>query len=116
MANSGHGQIDKLMARGNKILFNTTNYLEDENFEQLRKFDVVIVGDLLYDDDISNSLKATLDKLLDGDKAVTVLVGDPGRPYLENISSRLRVLAEYELEESFRCTNGLSSVKVYEYS
>ena len=101
------------------ITFNTTNYLSPENFDKLKYFDVIIIGDLLYDDEISNDIKICLDKLLDekntSTRDVEILVGDPGRPYLENIATRLKLLDSFDLEEEFRCTNGLSSVDVYRY-
>ena len=83
-------------------------------------FPIIIIGDLLYDDEISSILLNQLDNLLklkdqNNQKRPLILVGDPGRPYLDSIFKRLKILAEYDLPEDFRCTNGLSSVQVYKF-
>lgn len=53
--------------------------------------DVVAVGDLFYDADLSEQVTAYLDRCLAA--GITVLVGDPGRAHLPR--SRLHLLAEY---------------------
>ncbi|WP_271200723.1 class I SAM-dependent methyltransferase [Methylopila turkensis] len=53
--------------------------------------DVVTIGDLFYERDLSRRLLAWLDGFLD--RGVPVLVGDPGRSYLPK--QRLEALADY---------------------
>lgn len=55
--------------------------------------DVILVGDLFYDRDLSTLLLAWLQTLSGQGK--TVLVGDPGRTYLPK--DRLEKVAEYEV-------------------
>jgi predicted nicotinamide N-methyase len=53
--------------------------------------DVVLVGDLFYDEELARRVAGLLDRCVSG--GVKVLVGDPGRKFLPR--ERLTLLAEY---------------------
>ena len=62
------------------------------------EFDVILVGDMLYDSAISKDTVAWLRKLRAAKK--TILIGDPGRGPVNDstISSSLCSVAKYELD------------------
>ncbi len=62
------------------------------------EYDVILVGDMLYDTAISNATLDWLMKLRAAKK--TILIGDPGRGPVSDptISSSLRYMAKYELD------------------
>jgi len=80
----------------------------------LADFDVIVVGDLLYDEDISTQLVEKLERDCDTEKT-QVLVADPGRPYLDTVSPRLNLLQNYEIPKKFRCTQGLTTASIYRF-
>lgn len=96
----------------NTVSFTDHNFLS-ESCEKIKDFDVLLVGDLLYDEDVSEMLLKKLE-ICDTEKQ-TILVGDPGRPYLDFIQKRLVLLDTFDIPKSYRCTQGLTQANVYRF-
>ncbi|XP_046618101.1 electron transfer flavoprotein beta subunit lysine methyltransferase-like [Neodiprion virginianus] len=68
------------------------------------RFDVIFVGDLLYDEEIATVLETWLDEALR--QGTSVFLGDPGRHGLtDKLRRKLRKLATYELPDNVRREN-----------
>ncbi|MBL8544814.1 MAG: methyltransferase [Hyphomonadaceae bacterium] len=68
-----------------------TSLQRDVLDDQPPEADIILVGDLFYDQDLAERVTASLDRCLTA--GIDVLVGDPGRAALPR--ARLRLLAEY---------------------
>ncbi|XP_068624236.1 electron transfer flavoprotein beta subunit lysine methyltransferase-like [Battus philenor] len=77
------------------------------------EFDVVVVGDMFYDEDFAAVLFQWIQRLADDGK--TVMVGDPGRHGLTaSRRALLKLLATYQLSlESRRENNGFTQTTVW---
>ncbi|PWA24885.1 hypothetical protein CCH79_00010075, partial [Gambusia affinis] len=74
-------------------------------------FDLILLGDMFYDETLSNSLHKWLDRCIKSHGS-KVLIGDPGRAHFEghDIRKLLHHVAQFELPESVRQENyGLTS-------
>lgn len=81
-------------------------------------FDLILLGDMFYDESLATSLHAWLDRCMKT-HGTKVLIGDPGRAQFEEHGIRrlLRPLAQFELPESVREENyGLSCSGVWSYT
>ncbi|KAJ8682802.1 hypothetical protein QAD02_018594 [Eretmocerus hayati] len=81
-------------------------------------FDLVLLGDLLYDEILADEIKAWLDEHLIREKrAPQVYIADPGRHGLTpKLRSRLSHVRTYRLTESGRRENpGYDEVSVFEF-
>ncbi|HLP68392.1 MAG TPA: 50S ribosomal protein L11 methyltransferase [Rhizobium sp.] len=79
----------ELNAEANAV--SITTRLGDLSAEPVLDFDIVLVGDLFYDEALAERITALLNRCLAS--GVLSLIGDPCRAYLPR--SRLRLLAEY---------------------
>lgn len=80
-------------------------------------FDLILLGDMFYDEALANSLHGWLDRCIKF-HGTRVLIGDPGRAQFEghNIRQLLHLLAQFELPDSVREENyGLTSSSVWCY-
>ncbi|XP_045894495.1 electron transfer flavoprotein beta subunit lysine methyltransferase [Micropterus dolomieu] len=80
-------------------------------------FDLILLGDMFYDEALATSLHSWLDRCVKT-HGTKVLIGDPGRAQFEEhgIRQLLRQLAQYELPESVREENyGLTCSRVWCY-
>ncbi|KAF7653091.1 hypothetical protein LDENG_00087510 [Lucifuga dentata] len=80
-------------------------------------FDLILLGDMFYDEDLAGSLHNWLDHCIKS-HGTQVLIGDPGRAQFEEHSIRrlLQQVAQFELPESVREENyGLSWSSVWCY-
>ncbi|KAJ8245610.1 hypothetical protein GJAV_G00272590 [Gymnothorax javanicus] len=80
-------------------------------------WDLILLGDMFYEEDLANGLHAWLQRCVQT-RGTRVLIGDPGRAQLEghSIKRHLRPLAEYALPEAVREENfGLTSCTVWHY-
>jgi len=80
------------------------------------QFDIVLVGDMLYDSVLSESIANWLVRLAKSKK--TILIGDPGRAVVNSNSnpftSALCHVAKYELETTSKNENyGLNQARVF---
>ncbi|XP_028039350.1 electron transfer flavoprotein beta subunit lysine methyltransferase-like [Bombyx mandarina] len=77
------------------------------------EFNVILIGDMFYDDDFSHTLFEWLIKLHEAGK--TILIGDPGRHGLtEKRRRHVQMLAEYKMpRESQEENNGFTKTKVW---
>lgn len=77
------------------------------------KFNVILIGDMFYDEDFSQTLFKWLIKLNEAGK--TILIGDPGRHGLTEKRRRyVQMLAEYKMpRESQEENNGFTKTKVW---
>jgi ETFB lysine methyltransferase len=70
-------------------------------------FDVIVVGDMLYDSELANTINIWLNQLRKQGKRV--LVGDPGRGALNSLTSEKPYcwcrLAKYELDDTTKQDN-----------
>ncbi|CAJ1057144.1 electron transfer flavoprotein beta subunit lysine methyltransferase [Xyrichtys novacula] len=85
---------------------------------QLAAFDLILLGDMFYDESLATSLHSWLDHCIKS-HGTEVLIGDPGRAQFEehNIRRLLRPLAQFELPESVREENyGLTHSCVWRYT
>ncbi|XP_032679084.1 electron transfer flavoprotein beta subunit lysine methyltransferase-like [Odontomachus brunneus] len=79
-------------------------------------YDVIFVGDLLYDEEIANILITWLENA--HVRGARIYVGDPGRHGLTaDLKSRLRLLRRYFLPESVKRENhGYDTATVWEFA
>ncbi|XP_055011980.1 electron transfer flavoprotein beta subunit lysine methyltransferase isoform X2 [Boleophthalmus pectinirostris] len=80
-------------------------------------FDLILLGDMFYDESLASTLHTWLDRCIKSHGA-TVLIGDPGRAAFEgqNFHQHLRLLAQYKLPQSVREENyGLVYSSVWSY-
>ncbi|XP_008409841.1 electron transfer flavoprotein beta subunit lysine methyltransferase [Poecilia reticulata] len=80
-------------------------------------FDLILLGDMFYDETLSDSLHKWLDRCIKSHGS-KVLIGDPGRAQFEghDIRKLLHHVAQFELPESVRQENyGLTSSHVWCY-
>lgn len=84
----------------------TTNLIDDP---RSFNFDVIVFGDVFYDEEFAAQLLPWIQKLVENKQ--TCLIGDPGRHALSK-SLKLKLLAQYELPDNvcienhgFRFTN-----------
>jgi len=110
---------------GNSVTFTTENFLSEEK-SQLGKspeeeFQVLLIGDMLYDSDIGSKVKSLALKQAASGKLV--LVGDPGRWVLNEEdddsvrfkTNHLIALAKYDLTASAKSENvGFQNAYVYQ--
>jgi len=101
----------KTEALKDRLQYSSENLLEgdvESRGERLRdSFDVMIVGDLFYDQDIGDAicrLTAAFQSSNESDpnNQRLVLIGDPGRWYLSQNKSRFKCLAKYELTDEIK--------------
>ncbi|KAJ8249742.1 hypothetical protein COCON_G00229580 [Conger conger] len=81
------------------------------------RWDLVLLGDMFYDEALADGLHAWLRRCV-RTHGTRVLVGDPGRAHLEShsVKTRLHPLARYQLPESVREENyGLTTSTVWLY-
>lgn len=78
-------------------------------------YDVIFVGDLLYDEEIANTLKTWLGDARE--RGARIYLGDPGRHGLsEDFKKQLRLLRRYSLPEIVRKENhGYDMATVWEF-
>lgn len=84
---------------------------------QIEGFDLILLGDMFYDDVLADSLHSWLDNCV-RTYGTKVLIGDPGRTQFEGhgIRGLLRQLAQYELPEYVKEENyGLTCSGVWLY-
>uniref|UniRef100_A0A8C6UML4 Electron transfer flavoprotein beta subunit lysine methyltransferase n=1 Tax=Neogobius melanostomus TaxID=47308 RepID=A0A8C6UML4_9GOBI len=82
-----------------------------------KSFDLMLLGDMFYDETLATSLHAWLDLCIKT-HGTKVLIGDPGRAAFEahTIHRHLQHLAQYELPESVQKENyGLTYSSVWRY-
>lgn len=80
------------------------------------RYDVIFVGDLLYDEEIANILITWLENA--HVRGAQIYLGDPGRHGLTvDLKSRLRLLRRYSLPESVKRENrGYDTATVWEFA
>ncbi|XP_077255295.1 electron transfer flavoprotein beta subunit lysine methyltransferase-like isoform X2 [Temnothorax americanus] len=78
-------------------------------------YDMIFVGDLLYDEEIANTLMTWLEDAYE--RGARIYLGDPGRHGLsEDLRKRLRLLRRYSLPENIRKENhGYDVATVWEF-
>lgn len=78
-------------------------------------YDLIFVGDLLYDEEIANNLITWLEKA--HTRGAQIYLGDPGRHGLtENFKKRMRLLKRYVLPENVKKENhGYDTATVWEF-
>jgi ETFB lysine methyltransferase len=96
-----------------EIETNSINLLKTSGRE-LHDFDVILVGDLFYDEEISVALMSWLRRLKSTPK---VLIGDPGRhAFSQDKTGKLKLLATYQLPENCCIeNNGFSHAFVWQF-
>ncbi|GAB1864470.1 ETFB lysine methyltransferase [Camponotus japonicus] len=79
-------------------------------------YDVIFVGDLLYDEEIANTLIVWLEHAYI--RGAQIYLGDPGRHGLtEDLRKRMRLLRRYSLPENVRKENyGFDTATVWEFN
>lgn len=84
-------------------------------FDDCSKWEVIIIGDMFYSNDIADILWKWLDTLCDCGK--TILIGDPGRHCFKpghHLQERLKKLEEYKLTKNCCLENrGFSTASVW---
>ncbi|EGW10827.1 UPF0516 protein C12orf72-like [Cricetulus griseus] len=81
------------------------------------KFDLIVLGDMFYDEDLADSLHLWLENYF-WTYRTRVLIGDPGRPQFSGHSIRhqLHKLEEYTLPEPTQQDNsGLTTSAVWDF-
>lgn len=81
------------------------------------KWDLIVLGDMFYDEDLADSLHRWLKDCFWTHKT-QVLIGDPGRPQFRghSIQHQLHKVVEYSLPEPTRQeNNGLTTSTVWDF-
>ena len=81
------------------------------------KWDIVVLGDMFYDEDLADSLLQWLKNCFQTHRT-QVLIGDPGRPQFtgHSIQHQLHKVAEYSLPKPTRQdNNGLTISTVWQF-
>ena len=124
-----NAQTNKLLDLG-KLKVNNDNFLEgnvEDNARYLAsQADVLLVGDMYFDEEIGDKLSILLSKYRKSDTCSEIqsqkkiLIGDPGRWYLRDKNKkkdRLKCIAKYELTNEIKRHNyGLVQGVIYEDS
>lgn len=94
----------------------TSENLIAKNHTDIKHFDFIFVGDLLYDDEISGILEPWLDQAIQ--KGSRIFLGDPGRHGVtDKLKRRLRVMRTYDLPDNVKRENyGFETATVYEFT
>ena len=95
------------------IMCNRANLIGQE----LLGCDVILLGDMFYDEDIVNRLSTWMDTI--HSQGTAVYIGDPGRLTLLNhpLRNQLKQLKVYDLPSNVHMlTNGLTQGYVWQYS
>jgi ETFB lysine methyltransferase len=105
-----------IAAEMNAELNNVTIETDSRNLincnETIRNFDIVMFGDVFYDEEFAQQLLPWIRMLVKNDKLC--LIGDPGRHALSR-NLNLKKLATYQLPENICIENhGFSSTNVFE--
>lgn len=87
----------KLNAKLNNVDIKTSTRNLINSQESFSDFDVVVLGDVFYDEEFARILLPWIKKLVKNNQ--TCLIGDPGRHALSK-ELNLKILARYELPES----------------
>ena len=92
-----------------RIEFTTENYLNSQDVESLRNVDLLLIGDMFYDQEIGEAVLRLCKTFKAMDKSKDVLLGDPGRWFLESSAETIRSMfdcvAKYSLTEQTRREN-----------
>ena len=124
-----NAQTNELLDLG-KLKVNSDNFLEgnvEDNARYLASHaDVLLVGDMYFDEEIGDKLSILLSKFRNSDTSSEiknqkkVLIGDPGRWYLRDKNKkkdRLKCIAKFELTDEIKRHNyGLVQGVIYEDS
>mmetsp|Transcript_27705 Transcript_27705/g.44320 ORF Transcript_27705/g.44320 Transcript_27705/m.44320 type:complete len:232 (+) Transcript_27705:308-1003(+) len=96
--------LDSRMLHGSteRLYFLEDNVICEEGIDFLHSFDVVLCGDMLYDEDYAPMLLRLLKN------HPCVLFGDPGRAYFPKSTQEHQLLKSYKYE-----TDGFNSIKVF---
>lgn len=84
---------------------------------QPSKFDLIVLGDMFYDEDLANNLHLWLEKSF-WTHRTRILIGDPGRPQFSghSIQHQLHQVEEYTLPEpTQQDNNGLTTSAVWDF-
>lgn len=79
-------------------------------------YDMIFVGDLLYDEEIANTLVTWLGDA--HERGTQIYLGDPGRHGLnENFRKRLKLIRQYSLPENVKKeNNGYDMATVWKFN
>lgn len=99
------------------IEISSENLLENRVWRSEWSSDVILVGDLLYDEEIADALIPRLEEasLRNGSR---IYLGDPGRHALtEALKSRMKLRKRYSLPENVRKENyGYNAATVWQFN
>merc|ERR1712142_5600 len=90
-----------------EIATDTTNFLEG-NEEDLKDIDVLLIGDMFYDEHIGGAVLNLCKRFKAMDSSKLILMGDPGRWFLESSSEVDRLfwsISKYSLGEECKKEN-----------
>ena len=103
-----NSELNNVM-KGSNIKFTTKNYLSTQDLEALRSVDLILIGDMFYDQEIGESVLSLCKTFKALDKTKEILIGDPSRWFLESSSDTIRSMfectAKYSLTEETRKEN-----------
>lgn len=89
--------------------------LADEHHRDPQPFDVVLVGDMCYDEDLAARLYTLLKAIQRSNPDVSILLGDPGRHSMRVISEQVDLVQEYILPQTDDYSWGFPSSCVYRF-
>ena len=91
------------------VQFSKENYLSSPDAESLRNVDLLLIGDMFYDQEIGEAVLRLCKTFKAMDKSKNVLLGDPGRWFLESSAETIRSMfdcvAKYSLTEQTKKEN-----------
>ena len=78
MALTVNSELNKMLV-GDNIIFSSENLLKQREVQLLDEVDLILIGDMFYDQDIGESVLEFCSKFKTLDNSKQVFLGDPGR-------------------------------------
>ncbi len=105
--------MNSLLNNAKNVHIDTRNLIGQIN----RSWDIVLLGDMFYDEHFTNTIADWMHKLLTN--GTQVLIGDPGRVYFtrHKVRERLNKVFSVELPDQSKWeNNGLTQGSVWKYT
>lgn len=108
MALAVNSELNKIKVSDN-IKFSSDNLLNQENLNFLADVDLLLIGDMFYDQEIGESVLELCKIFKSLDKSKQILLGDPGRWFLQSsnhvIEKMFDCIAKYNLNQETKKEN-----------
>jgi len=108
MALTVNSELNQMLV-GDNIIFSSENLLKQKEVQLLDEVDLILIGDMFYDQDIGESVLEFCSKFKSLDNSKQVFLGDPGRWFLQSsklvIEKMFVCVAKYDLNQETKMEN-----------